>query len=160
MPDQLGRGIGFSRSRISGSAFPDKTSAENAEMPVLVGTAAEGVWQALIHRPSIREWRARRGQSSDHLWILTPGARSTPRTLDAAGPGDANGFHDVAGVQPARDMKGSLRSRSQAHASRNVAPHPPGRVASLARGIEQDAIGTRHSRTAPPDQPVSTASLS
>ena len=64
---------------------------------------------------------------------LTPGDALDARGhIDAAGAGDANGFRDVVGIEPARDHERQLRDRdSPADCQSNTAPRPPGRVASL-----------------------------
>ena len=63
--------------------FGDEAAAENAEMPVLVGTAAEGIGTRLVHR-TLNSFdlghlpRAARMKSRIMSTSLTPGARSTP----------------------------------------------------------------------------------
>src|SRR4029453_2392909 len=76
----LGRGIGlFQIEDQRHQRLGNEAAAEIAEMPLLVGTAAERIWQALIHRTG-NSWVARAARINSRIisTSLTPGVRSTP----------------------------------------------------------------------------------
>ena len=76
----LGLGVGFfqiENQRHQG--FGDESAAENAEMPVLIGTASEGIGDRLVHRTiSSSVARAARIKARIMSGSLMPDARSTP----------------------------------------------------------------------------------
>ena len=79
---RVGLGLGVGLLQIEDQRhqrFGDKASAENAEMPALVGTAAEGIGQVLIHQViNSSVARAARIKARIISGSLMPGARSTP----------------------------------------------------------------------------------
>src|SRR5262249_49901299 len=113
--------------------FGDEAAAENAEMPVLVGTAAEGIRTRLVHRTGNSTLaRTARMKSRIISTSLTPGARSTPE--DTSTP-PARVMRTASATLPAWSppdtMNGSARSRFCSTCQSNTAPSPPGRVAPL-----------------------------
>src|SRR6476619_5967461 len=87
---RIGFGVGVSLFQIENQRhqrFRDKAPAENAEMPALVRTAAEGIWFSETHRclsPAAARAallsiiRAARIKPRIISGSLMPGARSTP----------------------------------------------------------------------------------
>src|SRR6202167_5928987 len=113
--------------------FGDKASAENAEMPALVGTAAEGIEQVLIHQVvNSSVARAARIKARIISGSLTPGAPSTPEETSTP-PARLTRMASATlpASRPPETMNGRLRSRFSSRSQSNTAPSPPGRVASF-----------------------------
>src|SRR5882672_3387093 len=133
---RIGLGVGVGLLQIEDQRhqrFRDKASAENAEMPALVGTAAERVGQVWIHRTiSSSVARATRIKSRIISGSLTPGERSTPEdTSTPPARVTRTASATLSALSPPETMNGSLRSRFSSTCQSNTAPKPPGRVAPL-----------------------------
>src|SRR6202012_1919684 len=110
----LGIGIGlFQVEDQRHQRFRDEAAAENAEMPALVGTAAEGIGTGLVHL-TINSSLARAARMKSRIisTSLTPGARSTPEDTSTP-PARVTRIASATlpAWRPPETMKGSFRSR-------------------------------------------------
>src|SRR5712675_2130834 len=137
---RIGLGVGIGLFQVEDQRhqrFRDKAAAEIAEMPALVGTAAEGVgqgfWLTWIHRTiNSSVARAARMKSRIISGSLTPGERSTPEdTSTPPARVTRTASATLPASSPPETMNGSLRSSFSSRCQSNTAPSPPGRVASL-----------------------------
>src|SRR5258705_251956 len=123
----------------------DEASAENAEMPALIGAGAEGIGQVWFHRTiSSSVARAARIKLRIISGSLMPGELSTPEdTSTPPARVTRTASATLSTLRPPETMKGSLRSRFSSTCQSNTAPSPPGRVAPFgARASNRMASAT------------------